>query len=142
LPAADVERVWRVNVLGVILAVQAALAALRDRKGLIVNISSETSVNANPGLAGYASTKAALNQLTNTLRKELEPDGVRVLNIFPGFLKNEFGENAIYAEEDIDMARLVRHAPTSRTSDDAARDIVAAIQQDLDDWRYTPPPRR
>ncbi|MCS6802144.1 MAG: SDR family oxidoreductase [Chloroflexota bacterium] len=136
LPADLLLETWKTNVLGVILAIQAALPALRKSdRALIVNISSVTSVLSSPSLAGYAMTKAALNLLTETLRKELREDGIRVLNIFPGYIGNEFADHA-YIVDDSPVAQRLRVTRPARTSEDAARDIVAAIENDLEDWRY------
>jgi NAD(P)-dependent dehydrogenase (short-subunit alcohol dehydrogenase family) len=136
LPADLLLETWKTNVLGVVLAIQAALPELRkSKRALIVNISSITSVMSSPSLAGYAMTKAALNLLTETLRKELRQDGIRVLNIFPGYLGNEFADHA-YIVDDSPVAQRLRVTRPPRTSEDAARDIVMAIEHDLEDWRY------
>ncbi|GIW09337.1 MAG: short-chain dehydrogenase [Dehalococcoidia bacterium] len=136
LPADLLLETWKTNLLGAVLAIQAALPALRrSSRALIVNISSVTSITASPSLAGYAMTKAALNLLSETLRKELRQDGIRVLTIFPGYLGNEFADHAYYAD-DSPMVQRLRTTRPARTSQDAARDIVRAILLDLDEWRY------
>ncbi|MFN8534691.1 MAG: SDR family oxidoreductase [Dehalococcoidia bacterium] len=136
LPADLLLETWKTNLLGVVLGIQAALPALRkSSRPLIVNTSSIISVRAIPSMAGYGMTKAALNLLTETLRKELRQDGIRVLNIFPGYVGNEFAEHAAFVDES-PMAQRLRTERPARTSEDAARDIIAAISNDLEDWRY------
>ncbi len=128
---------WRTNVLGVVLAIQAAYDELkRSERALIVNVSSVTAIRPIPGLSGYGSTKAALDLLSNTLKREAEADGIRVLLIHPGGIENEFGLNALHGDESDPWAQRLRYPSYGRTSEDAARGIVAAMEQDRDEWWF------
>jgi short-subunit dehydrogenase len=48
-----------------------------------------------PGLSGYASTKSALNMISQTARGELAPENIRVITVFPRSTSTRFRENAI-----------------------------------------------
>ena len=70
-------------------AQQAALKMFKKKSGVIVNISSVSSVLAIPGQSVYSATKGAVNALTATLAKELAPCGIRVNAVAPGFVETE-----------------------------------------------------
>ncbi len=75
---------FSINVVGPILAVQAALPALKASRGAILNISSAAGHRPTPGASVYASTKAAIESLTQSWAVELAPHGVRVNAVAPG----------------------------------------------------------
>jgi NAD(P)-dependent dehydrogenase (short-subunit alcohol dehydrogenase family) len=77
-----------VNIVAPSLLVKAALPALRESKGTIVNIATAISRNAAPMLAHYSATKAALEHLTQAWAVELARDGIRVNAIAPGPVKS------------------------------------------------------
>jgi NAD(P)-dependent dehydrogenase (short-subunit alcohol dehydrogenase family) len=77
---------FAVNVRGAFLVTREALPLLRAARGWIVNVSSIAGTIAAPGLAAYGASKAALISLTKSLNAELEPDGVRVCALCPGFV--------------------------------------------------------
>lgn len=88
---------WRemleVNVLALLVGSQAAIRAMRacGAAGHIVNISSVAGRNEASGV--YGSTKWAVNSIATTLRKELENDKIRVVNIMPGAVATNFARN-------------------------------------------------
>lgn len=88
---------WRsmleTNVLALLVGCQAAVKAMRACKaeGHIVNISSIAALRPDSGV--YGSTKHAVNCLSNTLRRELEEDSIRVVNIMPGAVATNFARN-------------------------------------------------
>ena len=79
----EFDRVFAVNVKGVFLFSQAAVAAMRDKGGVIVNIGSTAGLRPRPGLSAYNATKGAVHNLTKTLAVELAPDRIRVVAIAP-----------------------------------------------------------
>jgi len=121
---ADFRYVFEVNVMAAHVATAAVLPQmLRRRSGHIVNVGSVASHVAPPGLGGYAATKFALKALTDALRMELRPKGVRVSLICPGPIKTEFIENV--------KGRVKGHLPSNQIGapvEDAARCIAGAIQ--------------
>ena len=78
-----------VNVLGPILAAQAAVKLFGPSGGSIVNVSSIVSSLAVPNAAVYSATKGAVDALTRSLAKELGPRKIRVNAINPGMVETE-----------------------------------------------------
>ncbi|MBW2270957.1 MAG: SDR family NAD(P)-dependent oxidoreductase, partial [Deltaproteobacteria bacterium] len=75
--------VFAVNVLGVLAMTQTFLPSIRAAKGRIVNLSSLSGLLAVPFLGPYNASKAAIESLSDTLRRELHPFGVDVVVIQP-----------------------------------------------------------
>lgn len=88
---------WRemldVNVHALLLGCKLAIKAMRGYmcEGHIVNISSIAGRLEATGV--YGATKSAVNQISRTLRKELENEYIRVVNICPGAVVTNFGRN-------------------------------------------------
>lgn len=80
----DWRRQFETNVLGVVRVTQAALPALRESRGRIVNMSSISGRVGFPFMGPYAASKFALEGLSDSLRRELADCGVRVALIEPG----------------------------------------------------------
>ena len=96
------RRVMDVNLDGTMRAVDALLPDLRAGGGSIVNVVSIQSFIAyQAGTSAYATSKAALAQLTRSLAVDLAADGIRVNAIAPGFI-----ETAMTAGTRSDPARL------------------------------------
>jgi short-subunit dehydrogenase len=80
-----VEEMTRVNWLGTVYTVKAALGHLVDRgSGHIVIVSSAAAMRAFPSAAAYGATKAAQRAFGEALRHELAGSGVSVTTVFPG----------------------------------------------------------
>ena len=88
---------WRAmfetNVIALLAGCQAAVHAMRACKaaGHIVNISSIAALRADSGV--YGATKHAVNCISATLRRELEDDTIRVVNVMPGAIATNFARN-------------------------------------------------
>jgi 2-keto-3-deoxy-L-fuconate dehydrogenase len=80
----DWRRVMSVNLDGAFLTLQAAMRAMRDRGGSIVLTASIAGIKAEPGIAAYGASKAAVIQLGRIAAKEGGPLGIRVNSIAPG----------------------------------------------------------
>ncbi|MEU7990221.1 SDR family oxidoreductase [Streptosporangium canum] len=96
-PLDTLEDLFRTNVLAPLALVQAFLPGLRERRGAVVNISSDAAVEAYQGWGGYGSTKAALEQLSNVLAVE-EPR-VAVWWVDPGEMNTAMLADAVGAED-------------------------------------------
>jgi NAD(P)-dependent dehydrogenase (short-subunit alcohol dehydrogenase family) len=90
-PIADLSldewrRVMSVNLDGAFLTLKAALRAIRSggKGGAIVLTASAAGLKAEPGIAAYAASKAAVIQLARVAAKEGAPDRIRVTSIAPG----------------------------------------------------------
>jgi NADP-dependent 3-hydroxy acid dehydrogenase YdfG len=88
---------WRTmletNILALLVGCQAAIRAMRacSAQGHIVNISSIAAQRADSGV--YGATKHAVNCISSTLRRELEEDSIRVVNVMPGAIATNFARN-------------------------------------------------
>ncbi|MFM9124217.1 MAG: SDR family NAD(P)-dependent oxidoreductase [Actinomycetota bacterium] len=82
-PLATLQRVMEVNYLGAVRAMQGFLPLLRDARGTVVVNSAMMTHTILPFNAGYAPSKAALEAWAVSLRREIEPYGVRVVIIRP-----------------------------------------------------------
>ena len=99
------KRLFEVNIFALMRVTQACLPAMRQqRKGLIVNLSSIVGKFTFPGSGVYAASKHALEAITDAMRLELEPMGIRVVAIRPGPIATEFNEAATEMTGDL-MAR-------------------------------------
>lgn len=87
--ANEFHREFDTNVLGPLLVTQEAVKHFGDQGGSVINVSSVVSTNAGPGMAVYASTKAALDSITRVLARELGPRKIRVNAISPGLTETE-----------------------------------------------------
>ncbi len=81
---ADWRRVMSVNLDGVFLTLKAAMAAMSGHGGAIVLTASIAGVKAEPGIAAYGASKAAVIQLARVAAKEGAPQRIRVNSIAPG----------------------------------------------------------
>ena len=89
------------NVLGLLLASQAAAKQFDGPGGSIINISSVVSTLAIPESAVYSGTKGAVDSITRSLAAELGPRGIRVNAIRPGMVETEGTQSAGIAESDM-----------------------------------------
>ena len=80
---------FNLNVLGLILATQAAVKHFNPAGGSVINISSVVSTLGFPNAAVYSGTKGAVDALTRSLAKELGPRKIRVNAINPGMVETE-----------------------------------------------------
>jgi len=87
--ASEFHREFDTNVLGPLLVTQEAVKHFGPQGGSVINVSSVVSTNPGPGMAVYASTKAALDSLTRTLARELGPRKIRVNALSPGLTETE-----------------------------------------------------
>jgi len=89
------EQQFDVNVFGTVRMIQAALPPMREaRRGTIVNMSSVAGKLSIPFAAPYCAAKHALEAISDALRVELSPFGIRVVVIEPGPIVSQFEERA------------------------------------------------
>ena len=111
----EAQALFDTNVFGVLRMVRAVLPAMRRQgSGTIVNTSSVLGFLPAPFMGLYASTKHALEGLSESLDHEVRGFGIRVVLVEPGFTKTQFGANAIHARQTI-----AAYAGTSRQVSDA-----------------------
>lgn len=97
-PARELSAVYQTNLFAPLALIQAALPALTDNAGMIVNLTSDAAVEPYPGWGGYGSSKAALDQLSAVLAAEAST--VAVYAFDPGDMRTEMHQ-AAFPDEDI-----------------------------------------
>lgn len=83
------HRQFDLNVLGLLLTTQAAVAKFNPKGGSVINIGSVVGKMAFPNAAVYSATKGAVDSITVSLSKELGPRGIRVNALNPGLVETE-----------------------------------------------------
>ncbi|OAP27060.1 MULTISPECIES: SDR family oxidoreductase [Amycolatopsis] len=155
LPLSEWRRQFEVNLFGHVAVTQALLPALLRESGRVVNISSVGGRVALPAYGPYAGTKFALEAVSDSLRRELAPLGVRVVVVEPGAVRTQMPDRVIAAtnqqagtmspEQRDRYGRLLEavnthaaaHLPNGRPAEDAARVIAKAVTARKPRTRYT-----
>uniref|UniRef100_A0A0M0KM69 Oxidoreductase n=2 Tax=Halalkalibacterium halodurans TaxID=86665 RepID=A0A0M0KM69_ALKHA len=89
------ERMFRVNVFGLMRATAAVLPTMREQgSGHIINIASQAGKIATAKSAIYSATKHAVLGFTNSLRMELKGTGIHVSAVNPGPIQTPFFDQA------------------------------------------------
>ena len=100
VPVDAIRKNFETNLFSLIALTQLVLPHMRERgDGCVVNIGSVAGKIARPMSSIYDSTKHALEAITDGLRGELKPFGVRVTLIRPGFIVTEFIDAASLASD-------------------------------------------
>jgi len=94
LPLAALRNQLEVNVIGAVAVTQAFLPLLRKGRGRVVNIGSDSGLLSTPFLGAYCASKFALEALTDALRQELRPWGIKVSIIEPGNIQTPIWEKS------------------------------------------------
>ncbi|MGO9343534.1 MAG: SDR family NAD(P)-dependent oxidoreductase [Acidimicrobiales bacterium] len=146
---ADWRALFETNVLGTVSVTAAAIPALRSNQpAVICNITSSSILASVPFYSAYRATKAAVSAFGDTLRVEVAPFGIRVVEIMPGPIDTDMfrlstGEQVAsrftryrrMSEVAADLRR--EHAdPMVTRPEDAASLIVGAILDDDGPMRY------
>lgn len=93
---ADIRQLFDTNLFGAVDMIKAVLPDMRaKRAGAILNISSIGARISPPGSGYYSATKAALEGLSGSLYKELQPLGISVTAIEPGAFRTDFAGRSL-----------------------------------------------
>lgn len=137
---ADVRTLFNTNVFGPVAMIKAVLPGMRSRRsGAIVNISSIGARICPPGSGYYSASKAALEGISGSLHKELQPLGISVTAVEPGGFRTDFaGRSLTQSAEAIadyaDTAGKRRkendtvHGTQPGDPDKAAQVIISAVE--------------
>jgi NAD(P)-dependent dehydrogenase (short-subunit alcohol dehydrogenase family) len=120
---AEVRRMVEVNLLGVIWGAQAAVEAMRERGGVIVNIASISSLVPAPGVTVYGATKHAVLGFTTSLQGDLDQAGIpiKVAAICPDAMETDMVKNVAHD----DAASILYSAGTRMLrAEDVADEVV------------------
>jgi meso-butanediol dehydrogenase/(S,S)-butanediol dehydrogenase/diacetyl reductase len=122
---AEWRRIIDVNLTGTFLLSQAALPALLETKGTIVNMASLAGVHAAPYNAAYCASKGGVVMLTKSMAMELAKTGVRVNAVCPGAVDTPLLGN-FQLPDDADFELIMRTmSPTGALIDPA--EVAAAV---------------
>lgn len=139
IPGDEWKRQFDVNVFAPMALARAVLPdMIARRSGLIVNVSSISGVTPTPFAGPYCASKAALTALSDSLRMELAPFGVRVVTVQPGGIRTSFGDNAskqvtladdspYQAYRESVLARASASQERATPAEDFARDLVRLL---------------
>ena len=120
---AYVEKIYSMNVFAPWRLCQLATPHMQKAGyGSIVNISSMSSINHSPGIAIYASTKAALNHMSANLAHDFGPMGIRINCVGPGATRTAALAGVMTPEIE---ARMLAHTPIHRLGE--VSDIAQAV---------------
>ncbi|MFF7369492.1 SDR family NAD(P)-dependent oxidoreductase [Streptomyces tricolor] len=113
---ASVRPLLETNLLAPVLLTQAALPALTERRGVVVNVTTSVGQRAWPGNSLYAAGKAALEVLTRSWAVELAPHGIRVVAVAPGAIETPIADHSGYSPEQRAALRRwqLDHTPLGR----------------------------
>jgi len=127
-PAA-LERLFRTNVIGLILAAREAVRRLSTKHGgqggVIVNVSSmAATIGGRPGASHYAASKAAVDAFTTGLAKEVGGEGIRAVSVRRGFTRTDMTD--AWSKDPKVLAGIVATLPLGRAGEaiEIARPIV------------------
>ena len=122
--SADVEAVFTLNVLAAAAAIRAVVPIMRaQHDGMIINISSLAGRIVIPRIGYYSATKFALTAIGDALRMEEADRGIKVMNVFPGTTRSNFGENRLGAR-----GRQAHQRLPPVTAEKVAKRIADAVE--------------
>ncbi|WP_394708456.1 oxidoreductase [uncultured Desulfuromusa sp.] len=92
----EIRTLFNTNFFGTVHMIQAVLPGMRKRKfGTIMNVSSIAGRFAMPGSGYYAASKFAIEGMSDALRREVAPLGIRVVLIEPGAFRTDFAGRSL-----------------------------------------------
>lgn len=132
LSLADFEATMRLNASAVLVACREAYPHLKDMKdSLIVNIGSFFDKMAVPENLSYCASKAAVGALTRCLGAEWAKDGIKVLDVAPGYIETELNKDFLGNAKI--RGWLAKRAPAGRpgTTHEVARLVGALFSEKI-----------
>jgi NAD(P)-dependent dehydrogenase (short-subunit alcohol dehydrogenase family) len=153
LSIAEIKAQFETNFFGVIRVTQKVLPVMRQQKsGTIVNISSVGGRMGLPGLSAYHSAKFALEGLSESISYELEPFGIKVVVIEPGFIRTNIMNSSMIAKKAQDpkspyfsltqqlersFKSAMQNTSASSPPEEVAKVVLQAVTSESPKLRYT-----
>lgn len=125
------EQTIDVNVKGVMYGIAAVLPVMtRQQRGHIINLSSVAGLKVSAGSAVYSASKFAVKAMSEGLREEVAPLGIRVTTLYPGAVDSELKHSV----KDEQTAQFVQgfYESTAISADAVARAVAYAVEQPED----------
>ena len=139
------QRVFDVNVHGVVRVNRAVLPAMRQRRsGLLIHVSSGAGRVTVPAMAAYCASKYALEAIADAYRFELAPFGIESVLVEPGIYKTrifdrllepedkerlaEYGKDGEYADRVLGVFKAAISAPDAPGSEEVAEMFVRLVE--------------
>jgi 3-oxoacyl-[acyl-carrier protein] reductase len=111
--ADEFHRQFNLNVLGLLLATKEAVALIGPEGGSVINIGSLVGSMPPPASSIYSATKAAVDNITVSLSKELGARNIRVNSLNPGLTETE-GTQSVRILEGEFVEHAIRNTPLGR----------------------------
>ena len=141
------QRLFDVNVIGVVRVNRAVLPSMRARRsGLLIHISSGAGRVTVPGMAAYCASKFALEAIADAFRFELSPFGIDSVLVEPGIYRTplfdhiiapadaervaSYGDAAEYADRVRGVFMSAINAPGAPGSEEVAQALVRLVEMD------------
>ncbi|WP_067868132.1 SDR family oxidoreductase [Nocardia vermiculata] len=148
-PAAEFDRVLRVNLGGVVNGCRTFGAAMSERGlgGHIVNVSSMAAYSPQQGMSAYSTSKSAVFMFSDCLRAELAGSGIEVHTVCPGVVRTNIVSTTRFSglSADEEAAKQAEYDALYRRRnygpERVAQQIVAAVQSHRDIVPVTPEAR-
>ncbi|MFL5620769.1 MAG: SDR family oxidoreductase [Gemmatimonadaceae bacterium] len=141
LKTSEWDRMIDVNIKGVLYGIAAALPYMeRQKAGHFINVSSVAGHKVRAGGTVYAATKHAVRVISEGLRQEVKPFGIRTTVISPGAVDTELPETI--TEPDVAERTKKMYAEQAIPADSFARAVIFAMSQpddmDVNEILYRP----
>ena len=139
----EIKAQYETNFFGLVRVIQAVLPTMRkQRSGRILNLSSGAGLFGYPGGSAYVSTKFAVEGLSESIAFELEPFGIKVILIEPGFVKTNFANSMLISKKAQDptssysqMMQRIAASSNELAKSGSSAELVANV---ILDARYKP----
>lgn len=133
-PVEEIEQMTRVNWLGTVYTVKAALEPmLAAGQGHLVIVSSGAGLRSFPQAAAYGATKAAQRMFAEALRHELHDTGVSLTTVYPGEIAT-----SLHAHEKASMPSWYRGDEKAAPAEALASRIIKAVDNDKRSVHFPP----
>lgn len=141
----DFRRVMEVNYFGTLFGCKAVIPWMKQQgQGHVINVASITGLLSPPAMAAYASSKAAVVSLTESLYTELKPHGIGVTLCAPGFFRSPLVANGLFSDETVrrrgqdyaDRATLTAEKVARYTLERARRAKLYAVMGSRARWYW------